>query len=806
MFWTLWCERIENLMTAKGAGSSLSETTAASSSSTSTLYLLSSEVEVAKKSNNRGNRSVCRVWAHYGGAGDSLSPSWPQKDLFLGKSHAQMGYGYYAPVPVRFAGASLDDLKQELLDHSRQAKRGCYSWPGGPNCPNGRNQQSGGLCDVLFTRDKSLCDPCGVNFAEGIRADGLWTTEFTEESGEPRQEEKYKSKSGGQSTAQRIINLAPKISRFGFGIRENCRSGLYLDPSGPKKTFCVSQVAHSFLDPYKLVESGVNVWEENVLRRKKRDRHQRRYGLVTAAHFLHALGPWSVQPGEQESVQGRRSLSAVGVRRQPADPELRLPVSRRQLAGSISATALEPGRNGAIGAATRGRVVLFWTPEYWYRPRAATAAYRELRQHLAQLQKFRTEKEERRCAERNFFGRYKRGIGGQSDGGDFAEETAGRILRRIFSSNGRTSTQKRKKNRDDVPEGGSTTSQLRRLLKMDFRVSLWDLDSTTIATQLTLVDRDLFLRIPPLEVEIVVFQRSSRNAPNLAAWIAFSHRVSCLMASEVLVVKRLESRARLVARLINAATKCHASGNFHSARSILAGLQSPPIFRLRATWAHLRVHHASKYEAIERLAKIYKSPRTRRYRRTWAKAETNPPAMPYVGDLLLRLLGLNSELKETSKPKTNTEFSRKSNQSCNTIETRSEGVCKSDHIGLTRRIFSAAFFRHKNTAKTSSCIPESNEELWNSRQRFLARMAYERWRDYISELRIIVENDAKLRNMDERKKRVLEVASWLTECQKSTQNYSFPGHSMAWEFLLKARYKEDRENFFISLKLEPPSA
>ncbi|KAK1131247.1 hypothetical protein K0M31_017535 [Melipona bicolor] len=129
---------------------------------------------------------------------------------------------------------------------------------------------------------------------------------------------------------------------------------------------------------------------------------------------------------------------------------------------------------------------------------------------------------------------------------------------------------------------------------MDFRITIWDINSDTLATQLTLIDRDLFVRIPAEEIEILVFQRSSRNAPNLAAWIAFSHRISCLIGSEILGVKKLAMRGRIVARLVNAARKCFAMGNFHSCRSILAGLQSPPIFRLRTTWDYLRIHHANR--------------------------------------------------------------------------------------------------------------------------------------------------------------------------------------------------------------------
>lgn len=163
--------------------------------------------------------------------------------------------------------------------------------------------------------------------------------------------------------------LASKISRFGIGVPEKCNSELILGPYRGDSGYV------DVIDPRKLIESGVTIWEDNC-RSLKGQKHPRRYGFSSAAHFFHALGPWSVQPGERESVQTLRSPSAVNIRRQPSDSELRLPVSRRQLTASISCAALTSGGSSIVGAVTRGRVILFWTPEYWYRPQAAAAAYR----------------------------------------------------------------------------------------------------------------------------------------------------------------------------------------------------------------------------------------------------------------------------------------------------------------------------------------------------------------------------------------------------------------------------------------------
>lgn len=183
-------------------------------------------------------------------------------------------------------------------------------------------------------------------------------------------------------------SLKSKVSRFGFGVPEKCSSGLVLgpyrgpggDPAITESTYIESKCAYHCADPCKLMDSGVAIWERDRERdccsSLKSQRHPRRYALSSAAHFFHALGPWSVQPGERESVQTFRSPSTVNIRKQSSDPDMRFPVSRRQLTASVSCAALTSDGSSLVSAVTRGRVILFWTPEYWYRPQSASTAYR----------------------------------------------------------------------------------------------------------------------------------------------------------------------------------------------------------------------------------------------------------------------------------------------------------------------------------------------------------------------------------------------------------------------------------------------
>lgn len=824
--WRIWCEQVRRLLTRKADGSSLSETTAASSSSSSTLYLLSSEIEVRSDRNARRKRLIVRVWSHYGGAGDYITPTWTEKDLYLGPAYNELVNGRYTPVPVRFAGASLEELRYELEDRTSRyvaREKSCHSWPcqtrfGG----RARLQRAGGLCNVLFARSPNVrrrdyvascksspCNVCQLDNSVGINVLGkhsrcherqnmCFEDDFVE-----HMEEKY-GKRQQQHWKEPRRSLTSKISRFGFGVPEKCNSELILGPYRGDSGYV------DVVDARRMIENGVTVWEDNC-RSLKGQRHPRRYGFSSAAHFFHALGPWSVQPGERESVQTLRSPSAVNIRRQPSDPELRLPVSRRQLTTSVSCAALTSGGSNIVGAVTRRRVILFWTPEYWYRPQAAATAYRELRHHLASLQNFRREKE--RQTRRKFFYRRKNRISGENGNSEAAitGKSSG-LLDRVLAINGaRKRDGKTSENVDD--DGG--TAQLRRLLRMNLRITVWDVDSATFAAQLTSIDRDLFVRIPATEIEALVYQRSSRNASNLGAWIAFSHRITCLTVSEILAIKHLDMRARIMARFINVADKCFALGNFQSCRSILAGLQAPPIYRLRKSWSYLRTHHASRYAAMERLSKIYKSPRCSKYQRAWAAAKRNPPCMPYVGHFLIKVLGLNGmrEIRTdcapfcTRRPSTarigGTSESLSVNKNFDDLRSRDDKNLKESKQSLARRIFTATLARMKFTTR-QNVVDATKSDVWTCRQRCLARRFLRRWRVIVLEAKIRAENERELKKADPRRRRVLDVAAWLTDYQRLALGYNFPLNSFACEYLLKARYREDRENFLISLKLEPP--
>ena len=116
---------------------------------------------------------------------------------------------------------------------------------------------------------------------------------------------------------------------------------------------------------------------------------------------------------------------------------------------------------------------------------------------------------------------------------------------------------------------------------MYLEIELKSYNRVCFLIQLNCIDSTLCSRISPEEACLLPRRRP---VPGLLALVAFSHRVACLVATEILREQDVRLRARLIARFINVAEKCAQVGNFQSCQSILAGLQSPAIFRFERNY------------------------------------------------------------------------------------------------------------------------------------------------------------------------------------------------------------------------------
>lgn len=180
--------------------------------------------------------------------------------------------------------------------------------------------------------------------------------------------------------------------------------------------------------------------------------------------------------------------------------------------------------------------------------------------------------------------------------------------------------------------------------------------------------------------------------------------------------------------------------------------------------------------------------------------------MPHVADLLLRVLH-NLEYHQQDNIIHKDDRTNPSNNLTEKFINANNDISfdpDSEQKQSSGKSFLNSFLTKIRYKKDQKTIYEEKTDLtWTTREQDLAWKYFYRWYNAILKNKIRNEEEERLRDMDPRMKRVLEVATWLADCQKRAQGYEFPVHSFTKEFLLKTRYREDRENFFISLKLEP---
>ncbi|KAF5280493.1 hypothetical protein FQA39_LY18038 [Lamprigera yunnana] len=533
-----------------------------------------------------------------------------------------------------------------------------------------------------------------------------------------------------------VVGTVCSVNRFGAGVPEGCRSGLRLQ----SQTSFLSKVNSSLtqfnqivksaaIDYNNLIENSVRIWElsrDTNPYMYRRERHIRRYGISPLPHFLNGLGLWTVSQSETYSIQTKRAVSEVRFRSRPKEPEFCLSITENQLTSSISCETLHANhpillRTTGIKTAVKKPIVFFWTPEYWYRPQTINQAYRELMQHLNKIRKF--------CEQHRF--NEKKGAKQK-----FVELKRSNIkyeIGNIFNL-----VKNRTSNKGFTPSRQETSLQfLRRILRTNVALSAWDFDSTTLAHQLTIIDSKLFLKITSEELAILLWQGSSKNAPNVNAAQAFSYRVTCLITTELLRYDSDKIRARLISRLINAAEKCHKLSNFQSCKTILCGLQSLSVYRLHKTWMYVRKRHATKYQIFEILSRLYRDPRMPNYQKAFLKASETPPYLPYLGDLMLKLLHSNVCMYELiEKPKLSEE-NLKSIQKSRSLRTL---------------------------------------------QRVLIGMK-------LLSVDDVFEGGPPLNLYDEKLNILEKAVVFLENAQKSARAYNFQGNDLADEYLLKSRAK-----------------
>ncbi|RZF43712.1 hypothetical protein LSTR_LSTR004225 [Laodelphax striatellus] len=739
MFWNLWQERINFLSPDNDHSSVSSESFAGSTSSTSTLYIVGSQLTVMEP----GRAQLLCYYNHDPALSFRKAISSFKSDTNL--DHRNLSFRNSRTSSFR-SRQEIDYRKKKVVERLENYTRICKS--------------SASLYEK-FLGDESLGDM-------------------------------------GKSS----------ICQFGMDVENYCES----------------------LDLYELIESSIQLWE-NGLKRKK---HSRRYALSAKPHFLHGLGPWKLSKGDKYSVQIKRSVSLVNIQRQPTDKSLHVNVSKRQLTNTISCEALHvmPDQNHSFCMDSKilsptSPVVFFWTTNYWYRPQSASAAYGELRSHLKSLK----QNQEKDNKVRKQVRKKMRGVRERSRRSDTRVVEAVNVgtekMRKLSTTSCTVDTEMEFCACDKT--GGSSsmivpgrnqlkTNGLIRSIPSDFRTkkpncytcpvtflrqilkpkqnfTIWDFPTQIIAHQLTMIDRNLFLRVSVRELGALIVQQCSRNAPNISALVAFSHRVSCLVTTEILKEQTVHMRARSIARFIDIADVCTRWKNFQSTQSILYGLCSPPVYRLSKTWAYLRRHHSNTNRRMIEMCQQFRDPRLPTSQLIFTDGDASPPFLPSVSHMMTVLL---NRMEDYPDELLNRHCSKAVSRRQETFQALQAHNRRKIVPNSIRRIFSAFRFQRSqnNLENNEKSERKMQDEPQNCNSDSCQSTSIEsKLNGLIAPIMEKYESNSKLQQFE-------SICFSLLHWQRAAMMYNFKGSENAIEYLLKARYLEERENFRISLNVE----
>eukprot|EP00794_Sanderia_malayensis_P018180 gene18180-19994_t len=166
---------------------------------------------------------------------------------------------------------------------------------------------------------------------------------------------------------------------------------------------------------------------------------------------------------------------------------------------------------------------------------------------------------------------------------------------------------------------------------------LSDFNPQDVAEELALIDKELLMRITWQELSNCGWMSINKfvTSPNVMNMVEFFNRVAMMVASSILAEETAYIRAKIITKMIKLADKCRSLKNYNSLRAILGGLQCTPIFRLEATWKHVRARRKRLFSELSNL--MGETDNFSAYRDDLARSLNSPPCLPFLGDFLTQI-------------------------------------------------------------------------------------------------------------------------------------------------------------------------
>ncbi|XP_054411888.1 rap guanine nucleotide exchange factor 6 isoform X19 [Pongo abelii] len=164
-------------------------------------------------------------------------------------------------------------------------------------------------------------------------------------------------------------------------------------------------------------------------------------------------------------------------------------------------------------------------------------------------------------------------------------------------------------------------------LVKESQLSMLQLSTIEVATQLSMRDFDLFRNIEPTEYIDDLFKLNSKTGnTHLKRFEDIVNQETFWVASEILTEANQLKRMKIIKHFIKIALHCRECKNFNSMFAIISGLNLASVARLRGTWEKL----PSKYEKhLQDLQDIFDPSRNMaKYRNILSSQSMQPPIIP----------------------------------------------------------------------------------------------------------------------------------------------------------------------------------
>ncbi|XP_073996662.1 uncharacterized protein isoform X3 [Rhodnius prolixus] len=553
------------------------------------------------------------------------------------------------------------------------------------------------------------------------------------------------------------------VNRFGHGISENCSTNLFL----PVQIYVTPNFDQATQNSADLERENTTMVMKNSFARepiifwegqRPQVKHRRRYGIIPQGFLFCGLGKINIDRPQLLSLQLKRCCSEVYISNYDSEIEDISRLPKRLLTSSLSCDCLienqrnneadhDPVRGSSKYNFYQGEY-FFWTPNFWYRPMNARYGYKKLMQHLENLQQYHKIED---MKQRNLLLWNMVPLKSESE-----EDTTQPNFRK-----------------------SSFLSSLINATTLDLIITSWDFDSTMFSYQLTAIDRDLFIQIPVRELSVLLSERNTSNTPHIKAMLAFAERISNLIATEIVRLDSIKLRAKLITKFINVARRLEHLQNMHTTKTVLLGLQSPAIYRLKKTWNYVRNHHNNKYRRLYEMMKTHKEFRSRDYCFFFGSITETRPYLPALMHIITALFGkLPPNLFQLMSASTSQEqLSNKALYKFGRNIPLWPSISEDSNISETTTI-----------ARSDKSISSSGTSLNEG--------------TIINKLKSRTQQQAL--SLPSTNSHLEKMMMCLEEWQRVANQFGLLENPVLKEFLLKSKYMEQDVCFLMSLKMEPP--